>query len=780
MTRGSTTTSSVSTSSTTGSSSTPTSVTSSSSTARSYSSTATVSTSISSTRSTQSSDTSTSWTNSQRSTSTGVNLTTSSTSSIGGAIIASESVLDFEAGQKSLAQRVLEDLESSGRDVSIQTEELDGTAVLAVAMQVSENTTDEPAVFSLDGVTVAVQLSSLAPQLGGAASWTVARLGEASKTVLALQAIDTEVQLADRPVSIVLLTANGSEWSGTLAEPLEISIPVNLTELREDQVGECAFWDVAADRWSTEGVQTLALPNASGGVAKCATTHLSMFGFLVRTVTMVFVCSAAATIFSLEGLENLLRGGRWAGSLPALLHWIVLFLAAVLLFQSWRYDKKHERYLAELKRAAEACSLRKKQMLRRRSSSQQLKQLLPEEMRALKLPEARRFTKHIYSTVVRQETGQTLSALEGLHTVVGVVDAHEKAHDCVLRFSQSSLIRKAQVLYMANNAWAKFTEPSPAHSCVFRCLLHFALIYSKWAVAAVFFNSTALAPDPNCEVFENLAEALIRSVVVSSFSTLLGVIPFVLLLVLNQCPKGCGRAVNLMSFGYVGLYSFTCIMVVSIFLASVTQTDAAKWLMTGLVGFCSSLLLMPVLLMLIGLLLLHLHQPDPDDLCTWRRSVGPLWPIISISFAEERLRVPHLLVSCVPEGGTAIPLESRDATSATTDFAVDSTRPLFLQPKQRLRITVLCEIEGEAVELGFAWLESKDWTKGFMGELQLSNSTAVQRELPVLSLELPAPMPSARELDRRGQEQTEIQVEDGNPSEIAKDDVSEVFCEESL
>ena len=52
---------------------------------------------------------------------------------------------------------------------------------------------DEPAVFSLDGVTVAVQLSSLAPQLGGAASWTVARLGEASKTVLALQAIDTEV-----------------------------------------------------------------------------------------------------------------------------------------------------------------------------------------------------------------------------------------------------------------------------------------------------------------------------------------------------------------------------------------------------------------------------------------------------------------------------------------------------------------------------------------------------------------------------------------------------------
>lgn len=59
----------------------------------------------------------------------------------------------------------------------------------------------------------------------------------------------------------------------------------------------CAFWDVAADRWSTEGVQTLALPNASGGVAKCATTHLSMFGFLVRTVTMVFVSWTKLNLF---------------------------------------------------------------------------------------------------------------------------------------------------------------------------------------------------------------------------------------------------------------------------------------------------------------------------------------------------------------------------------------------------------------------------------------------------------------------------------------------------
>lgn len=50
--------------------------------------------------------------------------------------------MDVARATAAALAEVLEDLESSGRDVSIQTEELDGTAVLAVAMQVSENTTD--------------------------------------------------------------------------------------------------------------------------------------------------------------------------------------------------------------------------------------------------------------------------------------------------------------------------------------------------------------------------------------------------------------------------------------------------------------------------------------------------------------------------------------------------------------------------------------------------------------------------------------------------------------
>ena len=145
-----------------------------------------------------------------------------------------------------------------------------------------------------------------------------------------------------------------------------------------------------------------------------------------------------------------------------------------------------------------------------------LKQLLPEEIIALRLPKVSRFSKHFYSMLVRQETGQTLADLEGLHSSVGLVAAHVKAYNSIIRFCSSSALGKANTLYTANNAWIRWSEPSPVSSCVFRCLLHFALLYSKWAVAAVFFNSTARAADANCQAFFQLSpEMIIRSVLVA-------------------------------------------------------------------------------------------------------------------------------------------------------------------------------------------------------------------------------------------------------------------------
>ena len=283
--------------------------------------------------------------------------------------------------------------------------------------------------------------------------------------------------------------------------------------------GTCAFWDLETNMWSTEGVTT----SISNGLVTCETRHLSLFGFVLRTIENIFACSAAVVIFSLDGLKNLVKGGMWMWSIPALVHWAVILVAGIFLFASWRCDKKHERYLKELKQASEAHRFQQRLRLqrpqRRSSSTMQLaslKQLLPEELIALRLPKVSRFSKHFYSMLVRQETGQTLADLEGLHSSVGQVAAHVKAYKCIIRFGSSSAFIKANTLYTANNAWVRWSEPSPVSSCVFRCLLHFALLYSKWAVAAVFFNFSARAADENCQAFFQLSpEMIIRSVFVA-------------------------------------------------------------------------------------------------------------------------------------------------------------------------------------------------------------------------------------------------------------------------
>ena len=479
-------------------------------------------------------------------------------------------------------------MQSEDPVVSVSTEEPDGTVLVAVALKVvDDNSTNgkEPTyAVSNAGVTLTVP-AALVESAGGVMSLTFARLGEDSNALQALEQVEstsTSAKLGDRPVSIVLFTADGREWSGALPEALEIAIPVRNVTLKEDEVGECAYWDTRLNDWSTEGVSTISV--SSTGAVTCSTWHLSLFGFVVRTIAMVFVCSAASLIFSLEGLQNLTRAG-WIWTFPAALHWFCLLLAAILLVVSWRCDKKHQKYIAELKIAEEA----QRTKLRRQGTSFSIKQVIAPELLALKLPERKRFTKHVYSMVVRQQTGETLANLEKMYRSVGMVAAHAKAHQSIQRFCRTPIHRKALLLYQANNAWVRFMEPSPMRSCVFRCLLHFAQIYSKWAVAAVFFNVTALAPDqgPDCEIFQNLPEMILRSVIVSSLSTMLGILPFIVLLLLNKCPHACRRVVLITGYGYVCLYSLLCVMIVSIFLSSVTLPDA--WTVTDVFLFLSLL-----------------------------------------------------------------------------------------------------------------------------------------------------------------------------------------------
>jgi len=647
------------------------------------------------------------------------------------ASVATAAVEEFEASQEYLARQALSAAMASEDFVELVAQGPDGTTLVAAAIRASANMTN--VTVSDGGVAVKVPVALVTAAGGGFMLLTFAVLGQESQTLAALQAAaSSAAELAANPVSIVLLTANGTEWSGPLPEPLELTIPLNASNNTE-ATGECAFWDTSTNSWSTEGVSTLSV---GLNEVVCQTTHLSLFGFIIRTIVQVFVCSAAAAIFSEQGLQNLGQG-TWARSIPAALHWVAILFGAVLLLRCRRYDQQYQQYLSELKLAGEAHKSRK-----RRRNSLQTSQLLAHQHFGFKLPDTKRFSKYVYSMIVRRKTGQSLADLEGMYTSVGTVDAHMKAQKCIRDFSSYGLRQKAQALYKASNAWVRFTEPSPLNSCVFRCSLHFAQIYSKWAVAAVFFNLSARAPDQGeeCEVFERFPEMMIRAAFVSALSTLLGILPFLLPLLLRRCPQSCTPVAKIISYTYTFVYFAVCNIVVCVFLSSVTLADGLKWFASGIMGLMSSLLLMPALVACASLLLLHNTSADADELYNWGPSdrEGEVWrylecrPEISISLATQRLLLcKHpacsLEVICQVAGlpETAVTLDrDEDSTSNDKDGKEDAGTwcgALSVTEEQWLRISARARSDqsDHAWELGFICLSMESLRGGFQGALEL-------------------------------------------------------------
>jgi len=224
---------------------------------------------------------------------------------------------------------------------------------------------------------------------------------------------------------------------------------------------------------------------------------------------------------------------------------------------------------------------------------------------------------------------------------------------------------------------------------------------------------------------------LIRSTFVAGVSTLLGILPFLLLLAVNKCPKSCQTPALVLGYVFVSLYAALCVTVVCIFLASVTLADALKWFTSGLLGLVSSLLLTPVFVTLASLLLLSRHQITADELCHWyceglAFQLGPLH--ISIALADQRRllrQMPsagkNLTVRCQVVGMPQTVLLER---SSETEEAVQrfSGGELSLTDKQWLQISILGERAGSYVELGFVCLEmSTLLSGGFQGRLKLKS-----------------------------------------------------------
>lgn len=91
---------------------------------------------------------------------------------------------------------------------------------------------------------------------------------------------------------------NGSAI-GDLASPIHFTIPAELAGPADPT---CAYLDEERQEWSTVGVSLINVTNTS---LLCSTTHLSLFGGIMRSIEQALLCSNAAAIFSIEGLRSL-------------------------------------------------------------------------------------------------------------------------------------------------------------------------------------------------------------------------------------------------------------------------------------------------------------------------------------------------------------------------------------------------------------------------------------------------------------------------------------------
>ena len=223
-------------------------------------------------------------------------------------------------------------------------------------------------------------------------------------------------------------------------------------------------------------------------------------------------------------------------------------------------------------------------------------------------------TRKISSVVVRRKTGLKLDQLDRVYSKSGTTD-----------FDRTTFRSKLFSLYNMNCSFIQVLDPRMSSTCTQRTAAVISKVYSGWAVSAVFFGQTALAPDqPDCVPPETLLEKVIRSVVIAWISAIAGAIPLVALIGICQKAAIIPPTPRLIFFWTVLVsYFLLCLMVVCIFIASVGAADSEKWFISALTSVLQSTFLSPMLLAFAMVLWLHrggLEGTAAKDFAKWQHS----------------------------------------------------------------------------------------------------------------------------------------------------------------
>ncbi|CAE7022038.1 unnamed protein product [Symbiodinium sp. KB8] len=466
----------------------------------------------------------------------------------------------------------------------------------AGSMQVfaGESVVDIPtALFTSEARPGYAVISITDSQPGDEISAILAAYTQASGDVLVTQPISIKASLSEHGVN------------GTLPAPLNFTMPITDANATGDLT--CVYWDEQQDAWSSQGVMTVS---AAGGSVRCSTTHLSLFAAIIRAVVTTLVCSNAAAIFSLEGLQSLLKW-QWAVQAPAIIQWVTLLAGLCLVFAAKRMDQRYMEHVDALEGFQEIRILRPVEFSRREFVTD-----LREYFLGVFHP-----SRRVASQLVKRKIGLGVGELYRLQRVSGVTAWHKQARSILSKFSEQRLLLKLTMLYQVHCRWFSFATPSLKASCAQRCSVLLAKLYSGWAIMAVFYGSTALAPDqPECAPPEALLDKLVRSAVIAWISAIFGSVPFVVLLALVHFGGNSASSARTNLFwGYMTIHLILCALVVSIFLASVSPADGEKFLLSTVTNLLTSLLVTPVLLTVLFGACMLARADDLDRLLEWQQ-----------------------------------------------------------------------------------------------------------------------------------------------------------------
>eukprot|EP00931_Biecheleriopsis_adriatica_P027323 TRINITY_DN16456_c0_g1_i4.p1 TRINITY_DN16456_c0_g1~~TRINITY_DN16456_c0_g1_i4.p1 ORF type:complete len:1258 (-),score=177.74 TRINITY_DN16456_c0_g1_i4:16-3510(-) len=574
----------------------------------------------------------------------------------------------------------------------------DGARVATVALAAVGD--EEQVTVDSGEVTVAVPLATLRQVQGGSEAPVVLNVvvhsDNASETSEVLAAVtETSGQtLQSSPVALDFFDQDGNKIKVTFEEPM-------LFKLSDENASEdiqCAFFDEDAQRWSTEGVS-----RKTGGELQgiwCLTYHLSIFGAIADAFVATFVCSNALLIFSIEGLTNLTKGSWWS-ELAAIVNWCILLLGLSLLVLA-KYDDERDKSRSELHIGE---SLRMQELMntsvhnvmlartREKTSSEtevhehlerfkHRGESLSRNLSSNALASQQRpwwspksmldwVAKRAVDEVVANKTGSTIKVLGRTYLNLGCTDLHTQARSVAEEFIASSPCFQLRSIFVARNKWLRVLMPDFGMSCAQRAAVVLAELYGSFSVSAVFYGSGAvtkeLQENPLCQkAAEDLLFQLVRTVVVSLVSTIIGSLPVLGAVALVKVKSASDKESSGASFlemlgidflhrshdsqhrrvhkkslrekkvpwwqskrlyftallcfwAWMFLYFVFSLGVVCIFLASVSVADADTWMRTSLLSTVSGAILTPLFITLFILIAaMATLKTDPETLLNKR------------------------------------------------------------------------------------------------------------------------------------------------------------------